>query len=268
MAEQEKNEVSYFFDLAVEQYAELELYFYLDRCMFSSIHATCAGIKNGHIIARVPIAEIDKNPIVWGSEINAYFTVRDAEITHCHFKSRLVRMYNAPPNAMFLVFPLPRHMDHQQRRFSRRVQIDREDAETIDIWHGELQGGDMENLPKLRWIALRDQYCSLGEISANGMRLDFPERNPHTGKIGINDLVLLKGDFAPAGKSCPIFVLGMVVRKKADIEHEDIICVGCHFLSWRKVNDSTNPTWFRADPQEGVGMIAQWVSRNFRSLQV
>lgn len=267
MADLEKDEVAYYFNLVVEHHSDVDCYFYLDHCLYSRIRATCAGIKNGHLVARVSLEELDKNPLVWGSEVNAYFSVRDVDVVHCHFKSRLVRMYNAA-NAMFLIFPLPKNLDHNQRRFSRRVNLFEMEGVELAVWHGEMQGGNMESQPQLRWIALRGQPCSVGEISANGLRLDIEEKSLLAAKIGVNDLVLLKGDFAPKSRPCPIFVLGVAVRKMPDIEAEGIIDVGCHFLNWRKVNDSQNPAWFRADPQEGIGMIAQWVSRNFRSLQV
>ena len=265
--ERELNQTAWYFKLAVEQYAEINLFFYVDKCLYSNLRALCVGVKKGHVITRAPLEKIANTSIVWGSEISGYFTVRDLEVEHCHFTSRLVRLYNSPPSSMFLVFPEPKIVDHQQRRFSKRVTLDEEISERFNVWLGELDSGDLENLPRLRWTLLKNRQCEIDEISANGMRLTMNIHNPLTARVGINDLVLLKGDFGTLNKPLNLFVLGRIVRKLPDPEDENIMQAGCHFYSWRKVDDSRNSNWFRADPQEGIGQIAQWVSRNFRGMQ-
>lgn len=267
MAEQSYNDdVAQFFELATQQYSEINLVFYLDKCEYSRLTALCVGIKNGHFIARAPIEKIDTHPIIWGTETSGYFTVRDATIIHCHFKTRLARLYNAPPDALYLVFPLPRHIDHDQRRFSRRVIIDEEVADEFVVWHGLMDGGNFEKPPQLRWMALESRHCELAELSANGLRLDFPEKSPILEKLAINDEILLRGDFGLLKKPNYIFVLGNIVRIMKKPDNPEIISVGCHFRSWRKVDAVNSQAWFRADNREGIGMIAQWLSRNFRSV--
>lgn len=268
-SDREVGGIAYYFDLAVEQYSDVSLFFYLDKCPYSQVKGVCAGVKNGHFIVRVPLSALENTQIVWGSDVSGYFTVRDAQMVHCHFTTRLARLYNAPPDAMFLVCPLPKSMDHNQRRFSRRVTIGPEAAEGIGVWHSVLEGGDANSLPKARWLALESRHCELGEMSANGMRLDFPAKSPILARLGLNDPILLKGDFAPKNKPAPIFVLGNVVRimPRPDSE-EEITCVGCHFRAWRKVDPKAGQTWFRADSQEGIGVIAQWISRNFRNVNI
>lgn len=263
------NDVAYYFKLAAEQFSTINLFFYLDRCQYSHINGVCVGLKSRHFVVRVPLEEVEKRQIVWGSEVAGYFTVRDASIEPCHFNSRLVRLYNSPPKYLLLVFPLPASIDHNQRRFSRRVNISHETADGFGVWHGVMEGGDFDSLPALRWFALENRHCDLAEISANGMRLDFPEKSPICAKLAVNDPVLLRGDFGTPRKPLPIFVLGNIVRimQKPDGE-EGITSVGCHFGNWRRVDATQGQTWFRADPQEGIGAIAQWISRNFRNLNL
>lgn len=266
-ADRDVNSSSYYFSLAVQQYAEINLYFYVDKCLYSNLRALCVGVKKGHVITRAPLDKIEQNSIVWGSEISGYFTVRDIEIEHCHFQSRLVRLYNSPPASMFLVFPEPRSIDHQQRRFSKRVSLEGSLADKFAVWLGELDSGDNSTLPRLRWTPLKNRQCEIDEISANGMRLAMSAKSPMAAKVGVNDLLLLKGDFGTPGRPADLFVLARVVRKMPDPDEEDILQAGCHFFSWRKVDDSRTSTWFRADSQEGIGLVAQWVSRNFRNMQ-
>ena len=83
----------------------------------------------------------------------------------------------------------------------------------------------------------------------------------------MHNRILLRGDFGIPGRPLIIFALGTVVRKMPDPELEESLCAGCSFLSWRKVDDARNTSWLRCDPQEGIGAIAQWISRNFRSVQ-
>lgn len=257
-----------FFELAAQQYADIWISFYLDRCPYSRLQATCVGLKNGHLVARASLGEIGRQPIVWGTQVHAYFSVRDVDVVHCHFVSRLTRLYSAPPDSMLLVFPLPERLDHSQRRFSRRVEIKEDKIADFGLWHGALYGDNAEKLPQFRWEQLQGAFCSVGEISANGMRLDLNEAGPHAARITVNDWILLRGDFGAAAKSSPIFVLGNVVRKMADPQTEGIVCAGCHFMSWRKVSGANSNTWFKAGNEEGIAMIAQWISRNFRSLGV
>lgn len=263
----DKDNNEYFFKLAVQQYSTADLFFYLDRCPYSQIKALCVGVKKGYLITRVSIEEIEDTQIIWGSEVNGYLTVRDETIIHCHFSTRLVRMYTAPPNAMFLVFPIPKDIDFNQRRFSRRVKPEEDFLKGLSVWYGELQGGDSENLPQLRWINLKKPEGEIGELSASGLRLDLPEQSAAGTRININDRILLRGNFGTSARPMPIFVLGAVVRKMPDPEDEEQLSVGCTFLNWRKVDDTRNTSWLRCDPQEGIAIIAQWISRNFRNLQ-
>lgn len=258
------HEVTYYFNLAVEQYADINLEFLLDQCPYSRISALCVGVKNGHFIVRILMSELENKSLVWGSEVNGFFSVRDLEITPCNFKTKLVRIYNAPPNALFLVFPLPDRLNHNQRRYSKRVNLDNSEEDGFSAWHGYMAGGDEEKPPQLRWQKLVSPACVLAELSANGMRLDMQDNSAIYTRIFLNDIVLLKGDFGSTQKPAQLYVLGNVVRKMPKPESEGIMCVGCHFSAWRKISGSE--TWFRADDQEGVGLIAQWVSRNFRVL--
>lgn len=267
MAESDfSNNVDYYFNLAIEQGTDFNLFFLLDRCPISHVHAPCVKVKNRHFVARAELEEIERNPIVWGADVRGYFTVRDNDVVNCHFTTRLARIYNGPLNSLYLVFPLPGVIDHNQRRFSRRVNIDRETASEFGIWTATLEGGDAETLPQAKWRPLHNYECELGELSASGLRLDVREDTALCERMGINDLILLKGDFGRPGKPFPLFVVGTVVRRMPKPDSEGIICFGCHFISWRKVAAREGQTWFKADPEEGIGQIAQWISRNFHSL--
>lgn len=253
----------YYFGLACREHARVNLFFTLDMCHISNIRATCVMVKNGHLVASAPIGEIESQPIVWGTDTSGYFMVRDVDIVHCHFKSRLARIYNGPPNAMFLVFPLPESIDHQQRRSSRRITLNEEQAAAFKIWYGEIEEKD-EKLPAMRWLSLAPPKCSLGDISSSGLRLDMPQKEALAERIDTNDLVLLRGDFGQKGKALPLSVIALVRRKMPWPENNGMLSVGCHFLEWRKHEGLHSHTWFRPEADAGIPAIAQWISRNFR----
>ena len=263
MHEYNAEKINYYFSLAAEQYEEIELVFELDLCPYSQASALCVGVKNGHFIARATLEELEREPLIWGTEVNGFFSVRDVDLLHFHFRTRLARLYNAPPNAMFLVCPLPSALDTQQRRFGKRVNLDESAAASLTVWHSYLTGGDAEAPPRQMWQPLTNRGAQVGEISANGMRLDISQKDPLYPRIFINDPALLRGDFGTPAKPAPLFILASVVRKMAKPESEDMMSIGCKFISWRKVD--SQGAWFRADPQEGIGQLAQWISRNFHT---
>lgn len=254
------------FNLAVQQRSEISLFFYLDKCEYSKFRGICVGIKSRHFIVRAPIESLKNTPIIWGTEVSGYFSVRDADRIECNFRSRLARMYNAPPDALFLIFPLPQHIDHDQRRYSKRVNISEEMAEQFCVWHGLIECGDNDVLPPLRWVKLITADSSLAELSANGMRLDFAEDSKYLPKLAFQDEVLLKGNLGTKVKPNDIYVLGNIVRIMPKPDSEGIISVGCHFRAWCKIGAAGVQNWFRADNQEGIGLLAQWLGRNFRSV--
>lgn len=258
--------VAYFFDLAIKDYTTINLIFYLDKCEYSSLNAMCVGIKNDHFITRVSIEAVENSPIVWGTEVAGYFTVRDVNVVACNFRTRLVRIYNAPPDALFLVFPLPKFIDHDQRRFSKRVTLDPEKAAEFGLWHGTFVNGSSSELPQLRWGALENRHCSFAELSANGLRLDFDEKSPILAKMALKDEILLRGNFGTRTRADNIYVLGNIIRIMKKPESEGITSVGCHFRAWRKVDAAVNQAWFKADPREGIGQISKWLSTNFRAV--
>lgn len=267
MSDQFHDDVSYWFDLAIQQYVDINLFFYLDKCEYSRLKSICVGIKNGHFITRSPLSQVASHPIVWGTEVNGYFTVRDKKPEVCHFRTRLVRIYNGPPNSVFLVFPLPRDMEHNQRRFSMRVNMDEETAGAFGVWHGMMEGGDTENLPQFRWLGLDARLCDLAELSSNGMRLDFAEKSPILEKLSINDEMLLRGNFGQPKKAAELLILGNIVRIMPKPESDGIVSVGCHFRAWRRADAPSGQTWFKADPEVGVGLVSQWLARNFKAVR-
>ena len=44
--------------------------------------------------------------------------------------------------------------------------------------------------------------------------------------------------------------------------------LGCQFHSWRKIDPRVSKPWFRSDPKEGIGAIAEWIARNYRSIGI
>lgn len=265
MTQASAEDIEYFFRLAIEQYAEINLIFLFDQCPYSRLTGICVGVKSGHFIVRVDLDKIENHPLVWGTETNCYFVVRDTDLVACHFVTRLARIYNAPPQSMFLVFPLPLALDHNQRRFGRRVTLFGDEENRPQVWHGFFRGGDNATLPELRWEDVEKRGCVLEDISANGMRLRVSDKNPYYPKLQINDRLLMRGDFGSPKKPLQIYALGSVSRKMPLPETEDDVAVGCQFISWRKTDD--DKTWFRVDPQEGIPALSQWISRNFRSLK-
>ena len=253
----------YYIDLAAREHARINLFFTLDMCHISNIRTTCVMIKNGHFVVSVPIEEVEREPIVWGTETSGYFTVRDDDLVHCHFRSRLARIYNGPPNAMFLVFPLPASIDHQQRRFSRRISLNAEEADKFQMWHGGIEEND-DKLPLMQWRSLSAPTCALGDISSSGLRVDISEKNSIAEIIDINDPVLLHGDFGQPGKPLPLSLIAIVRRKMPAQKEKDIVSIGCNFLKWRKINGADSHTWFKPEADVGVSPVSQWIARNFR----
>lgn len=264
--DQGASEVERYFNLAAAQQTRMNLFFIWDKCQISSVRAPCVMVKKGLFVVRSTLAELDKEPVIWGAEVNGFFTVRDLDLVSCNFKTRLARLYNAPPDAMLMVFPLPRSIEFGQQRFSRRVNISHEATEGFGVWYGEMSGGDMDKLPQLRWRPFDSQTCELDEMSASGMRLDIPAKCPLADRLSVGDPILLKGNFGIPNKPQHVFVLAEIVRKTPRRDVEGQTSLGCHFRSWRRVGGSGQDSWFRAESQEGIGIINQWLSRNFRGI--
>lgn len=253
------------FTLARSQGVPINLVFLLDKCEVSRFAAPCIMIKNGHFVIRAELEQLAQHPIIWGSEVSGYFViVDDGKPVTCHFLTKLVRIYNGPLNSVYLVFPLPDALDHNQRRFSKRVNLDRESTEGFGVWYGRLVNGGPEALPELFWTPLENEECELSELSASGMRLDALESCPLSYSC-LHDPLLLKGDFGRPGEPNPLFVRGVIVRSMAKPDAEGVTSYGCHFVAWRKVITPHPNTWFRAD-EDGVAAIAEWLNRNFRAV--
>lgn len=259
-----QDKINEFFNKAHEDQVMINLMFMMDMCQFSIVQGQCTMIKNKHFVVRVPMATLKEKQIIWGADVNGYFSVRTDDRHIIHFKSKLVRLYNAPPDAMFLIFPLPKTIDAEQRRNSRRVDLDSASAEAFGVWYNSLEGGDDLSLPKQVWKEFHQDDCDLGELSASGMRLDFQSSHPLVNTLAIDTIVLLRGDFGTKTRPQPLFVLGTVVRKMPRKDKEGLMSVGCHFTSWRKVSGPDSEQWFKADPQEGIAIISTWLGRNFR----
>lgn len=253
------------FQLATEQQVTINLTFLMDLCQFSVIHGQCVLLKNKHFVVRVSLEQLKEKQLIWGADVDGFFAVRtELDRRVVHFKSRLVRLYNAPPDSMYLIFPIPSHVDQGQRRNSRRVELGKEKASAFQVWYGAMEGGDETHLPQEVWKSFRDNQCDLGELSASGMRLDFQAEDPLVGQLLIDTPVLLKGDFGPGSKPTPLFILGTVVRKMPRKDKEGLMSVGCHFFSWRRVSGPDSETWFKADPQDGIALVSQWLGRQYR----
>lgn len=261
---EQKDLVTFYFQKAYEDKVDVTLMFIMDMCQFANLRAPLVMIKNRHFVLRVPLQTLKDAKIIWGADINGYFSVRTDDRKTIHFKSRLVRIYNAPPDSMFLVLPLPTHIDHEQRRNSRRVDLDPDSADGFGVWYGSLEGGNENELPQHVWCPFKESECELGELSASGMRLDFAADNPLMMQLAIDTPVLLKGDFGSKGHPQQLFILGTVVRKMPRKDKEGLMSVGCHFFSWRKVVGGDNERWFKADDQEGIALVSQWLMRNFK----
>lgn len=258
----------YFFQLAIDQNSNIKLYFLIDKCQFSIISAPCVMLKANHFVVRAPLNMVEQAPIIWGTEVNGYFNVRDINLVHCHFSTRLSRIYNGSLNSLYLIFPIPNHIDHTQRRFSKRINISEDSPGNFSVWHGSMTSGTSTELPQLVWQSLAETVCELTELSSSGMRLDVPEAAPLCAKMTLNDPILLKGDFGSVKKPNPAYVLGTIIRKMANIENPEIISMGCQFYAWQKISENARATWFKPDARDGVGAIAEWISRNFRSVNV
>lgn len=264
MADEIQAHIVSLFQLAIEQQVKINLTFFLDMCQFSVLRGLCVMLKNRHIVMRVDMAQIKGQQIVWGADVEGLFAVRtetDRELVH--FRSKLVRLYNAPPDSMYLICPLPSHVDQGQRRNSRRVELSKENSDKFEVWYGSMEGGDEVHLPMEIWRSFKDSHCELGELSASGMRLDFQEEDPLLNKLITDTPVLVKGDFGTETRPLPMFILGTVVRKMPRKDKEGLMSVGCHFVSWRRITGGED-AWFKADPQDGIAAVSQWLGRKHR----
>lgn len=257
----ESDQIATYFEKACEDQVDINLTFLLDKCQFSIIRAPCVMVKNRYFVVRVPLEKIKREKIIWGAEVDGFFTIRMDDTQTIHFKSRLARLYNAPPDSMFLTLPLPASIDHSQRRHSKRVDIDRHSAEGFGIWYGSMEGGDLEHIPQQIWRPFENEHCELAEFSASGLRIDLKTDNPLMGKLAIDDPILLKGDFGTKAKPQPLFVLGNIVRKMSRKDRENWTSLGCRFRSWRKIMGPESERWFKADPMDGIALINQWLIR-------
>lgn len=260
MADQSE-QIAEYFKKAQEEQAMVSLSFLFDKCKFSEIRAPCVMVKNNYFVVRAPVEQIKREKIIWGADVEGYLTVRMDDTETIHFRSRLARMYNAPPDAMFLMLPLPRSFDHGQRRHSKRVSIDRDSSDGFGVWYGSMEGGDLEHIPQQIWRPFENGECELAEFSASGLRIDMKADNPLAAKLNIDDPILVKGDFGTKSKPQPLFVLGSVARKMPQRGRDGWVSIGCHFRSWRKINGNDGERWFKADGSDGIALINQWLIR-------
>lgn len=262
MADAEKEDrIAAYFVRACDDRVDINLTFLLDKCQFSSLRGPCVMVKKGYFVVQTPIKKVQNEKLIWGADVEGFFTVRLDDTETIHFKSKLVRIYNAPPDSLYLTMPLPKSIDHGQRRHSKRVSIDRHSASGFGIWYGSMEGGNAEHIPQQIWRPFENEDCQLAEFSASGMRLDLKDDNPLLGKLALDAPILLKGDFGARGKPQPLFVLGSVVRKMPLREREGWMSIGCRFRSWRKVAGPESERWFKSDAQEGIPLINQWLIR-------
>lgn len=262
MADEAKAEkIAAYFDRAYADKVDINLTFMLDKCQFSSLRAPCVMVKKGYFVVQTPIRKVQNEKIIWGAEVEGFFTVRLDDTETIHFRTRLARIYNAPPDSLYLTMPLPNSIDYGQRRHSKRVNIDRNSAAGFGIWYGSMEGGNAEHIPQQIWRPFENEDCQLAEFSASGMRLDLKEDNPLLGKLALDDPILLKGDFGTKSQPRPLFVLGSVVRKMPRRDREGWISIGCRFRSWRKILGPEGERWFKADNLEGIPLINQWLVR-------
>lgn len=263
MARETRNndKIALYFQKAYEDRVDINLMFLLDKCQFSEVRGPCVMVKNRYFVVRVPLEKIRHERIIWGAEVDGLFTVRLDDTETIHFKSRLVRLYNAPPDSMFLTFPFPTSIDYGLRRHSKRVNLDRHSASGFGIWYGSMEGGDLEHIPQQIWRPFENEQCELAEFSASGLRIDLKEDNPLIGKLALDTPILIKGDFGDKTKPQPLFVLGSIVRKMPRKDRDGWMSIGCHFRSWRKIQGPEGDRWFKADPSEGIALINKWLIR-------
>lgn len=259
--------VAQLFQLAIEQEVRVNLTFLMDLCQFSIITGQFAFFKNRHFGVRADLRQLREKQVIWGADVDGFFAVRtelDRQVVH--FKSKLVRLYNAPPDSMYLIFPLPAYVDDAQRRHSRRVELGRESSASLQAWYGVMEGGDQVGLPQQVWKSLRENQCEIGELSPSGMRLDFQADNAISGQLLVDTPILLKGEFGPKSKQDQLFVLGTIVRRMSRKDKDGIMSVGCHFFRWRRIAGADSETWFKADPQDGIALISQWLRNPYRGI--
>lgn len=112
-------------------------------------------------------------------ETQVYFTVRGGRRSvPCSFTTRLESL-RRERGGQYMTFPMPDVMEHNQRRFNVRIDVEKESIPGFSVWHGALSsGGDSSGGPCLRWTRLDDESFLLADLSAGGLRLDVPGYMP------------------------------------------------------------------------------------------
>lgn len=252
--------ITHFLELARDQGVRLHLDFFLDNCRISHLTCLCAAVKNGRFAVRCPLDAIAEQPVLWGGEVKCYFTITDGKDVPCDFTSRVERLYNGPSESMYLIFPLPTFMGHNQRRSSVRLGLERERPTGFSIWHSLLSEGSSSKLPEVQWVALEEGAYSLADLSAGGMRLDVAAGCRASSQMMSGELVLLKGDFGRQGQQpCLVFLVGTIVRSVVKPDSGGALSVGIRFQRWKKVEDKRG-AWFKADADGGMSFVAAWIS--------
>ena len=192
-------------------------------------------------------------------ETQVYFTVRGGRRSvPCSFTTRLESL-RRERGGQYMTFPMPDVMEHNQRRFNVRIDVEKESIPGFSVWHGALSsGGDSSGGPCLRWTRLDDESFLLADLSAGGLRLDVRDTCREYPRLLPRELLMVKGDFSlPDKPPLPLSMVGSIVRINVS-ERQRIKSLAVRFQRWLQTRDDRN-VWLKVDEQGGVPAVGVWI---------
>lgn len=236
---------------AAEQRVVAHMYFLINEYRFINLMGQCVTIKDDCLIIRIAKTEIDQTKIHIGTDVHVYFTINRETEYFCYFTTRLIQVYDDKKNYIYLFFAIPKSVQEGKSRSSMRVDIDDSKQSVFTVWRGEITPVYEKLLPKLSWRDLKQDSCTMVDLSTNGMCIQFPA--VYDGKLDINDLMLLRMAFHKK----EIYALGVVVRK---IPLPGMAGFGCKFYAWCKSIATGKNNWFPVTKEDGIAGISEWIS--------
>lgn len=235
----------------------LHLDFVLNRRQISQLCSVCVAVEGRHFVVCL-LEDVPRLPPA-GMETQVYFTVRDGRRSvPCSFTTRLESL-RRERGGQYMTFPMPDVMEHNQRRFNVRIDVEKESIPGFSVWHGALSsGGDSSGGPCLRWTRLDDESFLLADISAGGLRLDVRDTCREYPRLLPRELLMVKGDFSlPDKPPLPLSMVGSIVRINVS-ERQRIKSLAVRFQRWLQTRDDRN-VWLKVDEQGGVPAVGVWI---------
>ena len=213
----------------------LHLDFVLNRRQISQLRSVCVAVEGRHFVVCL-LEDVPRLPPA-GMETQVYFTVRGGRRSvPCSFTTRLESL-RRERGGQYMTFPMPDVMEHNQRRFNVRIDVEKESIPGFSVWHGALSsGGD----------------------SSGGLRLDVRDTCREYPRLLPRELLMVKGDFSlPDKPPLPLSMVGSIVRINVS-ERQRLKSLAVRFQRWLQTRDDRN-VWLKVDEQGGVPAVGVWI---------